>query len=484
MDNISSTLDIPQNHVQLAREFIEIVSKSDGLEVTTDELDSFVLNYKNNDIKKSFEKKDWAYKHKCLKQAAISLGVKLEFKGLEEVKLKELTKKYMKQFIQLEECNISTIAPNRPVIEKMTYVCRGCNEERSRPPKKGEHDDCSINDWVKNPNPEDVIDAQWLRIQETQHDSSMNKIPVTLPVLVKGEDMLWKLSFNERIKAKGILRYRIVKNKMGDDELAPWFEMLEYDKTLGLDEEIELSDKEIEDIKKEMEKPGYWNKLIKSFCPWIYGQEVMKEMTLLGMGSMKTEMPLRMLFVGDPGTGKSDILKAANMLPAQKHYAIMKQSRGTGLTVTSVKDPDTDQWTVEGGEFVYANEWCLIIDEFQAGEEKDISGLNAVIWDHELPYNLAGGVRGVFKTKCALIFACNPHTGRLAKEENIFILLKFIGEKALPAFITGMTFILYSEEEKGQDFDANVGKKIYENWSVERKKKHFWEDWFDESEMV
>jgi DNA replicative helicase MCM subunit Mcm2 (Cdc46/Mcm family) len=476
------SLQTEGTHTALAREILQYIRSGEGLELTPNILEEYTTTSQEQiTALESFKRKDWTYRYRCFKNAAKQLDMdKPEFKKLTEVSLKGLTKQHMNKFIELEQCNISTISPNRPIVLKMTYVCSGCGEEKSRPPKKGEDECCLVNNYEKRPNPDDVEDAQWLRIQELERSANQTKIPMAIPILMKGTDMLWKFGFNERIKPKGILRFKLIKTKMGDEELNPWFEVLDYDKTSGLDEEIELTPADKERIRAEMKKDGYWKKVVKSFCPWIYDQEVMKEVVLLGIGSMRTDMPLRILIIGDPSTGKSDVLKAGNMLPAQKHYTVMKNNRGTGLTVTSVKDPDTDQWTVEGGGFARAHKWCLIIDEFQAGKEEDIDGLNSVIWDHKIPYNLAGGVHGEFDASCALIIACNPQAGRMAKEENIFELLKFVGEKTLSAFISRMTFILYLEENNTKEFHEQVADHIYDNWSDEQKKRKFWEDWYEE----
>mgnify|MGYP000952698505 FL=1 len=83
--------------------------------------------------------------------------------------------------------------------------------------------------------------------------------------------------------------------------------------------------------------------LIKSFCPTIFGHELVKAGLLLGIvgGSSKNisqETSFRetshILLLGDPGIGKSQLLKfAVQILPHSVYVSATSMSQ-TGMTVT------------------------------------------------------------------------------------------------------------------------------------------------------
>ena len=89
--------------------------------------------------------------------------------------------------------------------------------------------------------------------------------------------------------------------------------------------------------------PNIFYSLIKSFCPTIFGQEMVKVGILLGMigGSSKNllrESTFRetshILLLGDPGLGKSQLLKFAVELLSHSVYVNATAATTSGLTVT------------------------------------------------------------------------------------------------------------------------------------------------------
>jgi DNA replicative helicase MCM subunit Mcm2 (Cdc46/Mcm family) len=93
--------------------------------------------------------------------------------------------------------------------------------------------------------------------------------------------------------------------------------------------------------------PNIYYSLVKSFCPTIYGQELIKAGLLLGIlgGSAKNlsdESTFRetshILLLGDPGLGKSQLLKFAVELLPHSIYVSATATSTAGLTVAVNRD--------------------------------------------------------------------------------------------------------------------------------------------------
>lgn len=70
------------------------------------------------------------------------------------------------------------------------------------------------------------------------------------------------------------------------------------------------------------------------------------------------------LVVGDPGMGKSQLLKAVSSIAPRSVYVSGINATSTGLTVTLHRDPDTGDFALEAGALVLADQGICCIDEF------------------------------------------------------------------------------------------------------------------------
>ena len=78
------------------------------------------------------------------------------------------------------------------------------------------------------------------------------------------------------------------------------------------------------------------------------------------------------LIVGDPGLGKSQMLKAASAVAPRGVYVCGNTASSTGLTVTMVKDSSGD-FALEAGALVLGDQGVCCIDEFdKMGREHQV----------------------------------------------------------------------------------------------------------------
>lgn len=110
-----------------------------------------------------------------------------------------------------------------------------------------------------------------------------------------------------------------------------------------------------------------------SISPAILGHDDVKRMVAcLLFGGTRKFLPdgmrlrgdINVLILGDPGTGKSQILKFAQEVAPVGVFTSGKGSSAAGLTASVVRDPSTREFYLEGGAMVLADTGVICIDEF------------------------------------------------------------------------------------------------------------------------
>jgi len=387
--------------------------------------------------------------------------------------------------VELEPCEVVAVSKPEPYEEFKRFKCRSCKEMQIIPREElgaKKTCDCDSPNLFELPQlKQDSVDSQFLKLQEIQYDGS--DIPITINALLKGKDMVWSVKFNERVCPIGVLRYRKVYNaRTRETEYKDWFEIFGV-KKIDPDVGVRLTESDIEYIKSEMAKPGFYNKLIRSFAPSIWGMHSFKEAIILALASIKMPKPARLLMVTDPGMAKSKLIKYTCSLVSNAYSVQMGRATKTGLTISSERDEETGRRHVGRGAFAQAHKGLLCIDEMQMGEAKDFANLNDVMESMQLKYAFPGGNVGYIDANCALIMACNPHEGNFAGEQAIGEILKFMGNDT-PQFTSRTQLILMRRDR----FTSEEQRKIAEHMSKHNENnplymQRYYENWLDESDM-
>lgn len=123
-------------------------------------------------------------------------------------------------------------------------------------------------------------------------------------------------------------------------------------------------------------------KIIRSIAPSIYGYRHVKTAIALslfggcakdggGSGAHRVRGDINILLLGDPGTAKSQFLKYAEKVAPRSIYTTGKGASAVGLTAGVSKDHTTNEWILEAGALVLADQGVCLIDEFDKMNEQD-----------------------------------------------------------------------------------------------------------------
>lgn len=420
----------------------------------------------NFKVPMGYEQQDWQDILNDLPFAAFEEAGSAKIQGYPTTTLKDIGTKHNGKPLAVEG-KVVSLSEREPDPKTISWVCIDAGHVNpsskfgKQPSVCGE---CACTDFDIEIT-ENTKDLQAIRIQQDNH---------ILSVIVRDESLINTVKSGKSAYAFGVMTFEPYIDRQ--TKKAKFRKYLEAVNLECDDKTVEVTAQDIERFKADMAQPQFYERVLSSIAPHIHGMEAAKESGMLALASIGMRKPARMLWIGDPGVAKSELMEYFAMLAPNGVYATMANTRHTGLTTTSEKDEDTGKWMVTPGVLAWAD--AIFLDEFQVIKEQDAKNLNDVIESGKIRYALAGGNFGEIDANCAMVISCNPHQGRVFQNENIQEILKFLGTGA-PAFITRMTLIYFFRDVVNAERDGAIAKAVLKN-SGNDPLAAYEQDWTDE----
>ena len=378
--------------------------------------------------------------------------INIRFENLSNlIPLKDLLSKYIGTFVAADGI-VRKTDEIRPRIETGVFECRGCMRLHEVEQSSGNRiiepslcSECGGRSFRLLQEESKYIDTQTARMQEPLENLSGGTEPKQMLMILE-DDLVDKLNPGDKVRITGTLKtFREERSgKFKNYIYVNHIEPLEQEF-----EELQLSEEDEEKILELSKDPQIYEKIIKSTAPSIRGYREVKEaiaLQLFGGASkqLEDETKLRgdihILIVGDPGIGKSQILKYVSRLAPRSIYTSGKGTSGAGLTAAAVRD-ELGGWSLEAGALVLGDQGNVCVDELDKMRAEDRSALHEALEQQTVSIAKAG-IMATLNSRCSVLAAANPKFGRFDR-------FKVLAEQIdLPAPIISRFDLIFVIEDK------------------------------------
>ena len=394
--------------------------------------------------------------------------VKVRIKNLPEslryLRIRDIRSENKDKLIQVEGI-IKISSEVRPFIIKTKYL----------------HEDCGGEFWVENKNflierpkkcpvcggikgrfietDHETIDIQRLLIEEPADQIEKGEQPAQITVMLK-EDlceprMERKTLPGIRVKIYGIVKE--LKNSNFRAILDLYIDAI-YVEPIDKDvEDISISPEDEKRIKELAKSTDVLSLIANSIAPGLYGKyyELIKKaiaLQLLSGGKRRRGVDERknihILILGDPGVGKSKLLRYVSEIAPKSKYVVGVTSSSVGLTASVRKDEIfKGGWVLEAGALVLSSGGLVCIDELDKLSIEELQSLHEAMEQQTITIDKAN-IHATLRTETSILAAANPKFGRWDKMKSI------VDQMDLPPTIVNrfdLIFVLIDEPNPQQD---------------------------------
>lgn len=275
-------------------------------------------------------------------------------------------------------------------------------------------------------------DFQILKIQETPDSIPTGEVPRTYKIVCE-KHLVDQMIPGTRVTVTGIYtimeRNNISYTGQAGGLKIPYIICLGFATEQSGSSRImpNFSNAEKERFNNYSKDPMIYEKISKSIANTIFGSpDIKKSLACLLFSGATKKLPdntklrgdINILLLGDPSTAKSQFLKFVQKVAPISVYTSGKGSSAAGLTAAIIKDPNTNEFQLEGGALVLADGGVVCIDEFDKMRTQDRVAIHEAMEQQTISVAKAG-ITTILNARASVLAAANPIFGSYAENKKI-----------------------------------------------------------------
>ena len=350
----------------------------------------------------------------------------IRFRGLPtEIPLRKIGSENIGKLVMVSGIIVRATAVT-PFLLKAAFRCNSCGElnwieqmnQYMRTPLKCES--CNSRRGFELVPKESVfIDSQRITLQEKPEALPPGQLPRSLNIDLL-DDLVDVARPGDRVSIIGVIGLTQRQGRGGTLRIFDLILNANYVDVYGRETDaIEITPEDEKMIKELASDPMVHQRFLKSIAPSIYGYDYVKESILyLLFSGVSKDLPdmrirgdINVLLVGDPGTGKSQILQYAAKTAPRGLYTTGRGSTAAGLTAAVVKEGGSGNFILEAGALVLGDKGVCCIDEMDKMREEDRSAIHPAM-EQQVVSIAKGGIVATLNARTSILAAANPTLGR------------------------------------------------------------------------
>lgn len=325
------------------KELTEASNEGRPLVIEVQKIDQF-----NPDLSEMLLKKPDDFFDVCkesMEQIEVPNPVKIRFKGNEPMNIRDLRSRHIGKLICIEGI-VRRSSEIRPEIIETMWLCPDCSHLFSVPRKANFIAEpkacpkCKNRQGFKEAGKK-MIDTRWITVDEP-FELTEGERPSQLNIFLT-EDLVSPegrrvTDPGNRLKITGVLRE--IPKGLGSVKLDFFLDSNHVEPTEIGWRHLEITEEDEKKVKEFAKDPAIYEKLVDSIAPSLYGLREIKESIILQMfggvprilkDGVHFRGDIHLLLIGDPSSGKSQLLKLVPTIVPRGKYVSGKGVTGAGL---------------------------------------------------------------------------------------------------------------------------------------------------------
>ena len=351
----------------------------------------------------------------------------IQVNGLKEVHYPSRLRSQDRDKLRKVRGVVRSISEVRPYLKSAVFECQRCGNIfavpqqglKFSPPGMCQNEACGRNGPFKfRPDLSDIRDGQFVKLQDDLEDITDLRQQDVITTMIEGPQV-GMFGPGDHLEVTGIFRLQLDGKST---RFTTRLDALYLEATEKSFSDIKISDEEELEFLAMAQDAGLFDKLVRSVAPSLAGLDQEKKAILLQqISAPPVTLPdgnrirgdIHVLMVGDPSTGKSELMGYAQRIAPRVIKTTGQGSSAAGLTAAAVRDEMSEgAWTLEAGAMPLADNGLLIIDEFGTMNPSDKNALHDGMEGPQSIHLAKAGIVATMRTRCSILAAENPKHGR------------------------------------------------------------------------